>query len=377
MDKIWANSGDSHWIEEPDFWEQHLPPKLAERMPRSVKSDDGLFETVHVDGQSFERRLPTVYRNKNKDGLSMVEESSARAPGAGTPTLRLADLDQEGIWGEMIFASIGLWQFMIRDPELAREGVRVQNDWTAAEIAAVSERLVPTAGVSLLDVDDAVAELQRCAGMGFRAVCLPIDPPDGHDQFNRDSWEPLWAAAEEAEVAIAFHIGTSDAKDIAPHRGPGAMVQNYVEQSYGGQRAAMRMVSSGALDRHPGLKLIVAEGGASWVPVVGDRMNEAYRQHHGWVKPKLSRLPKEILFDQVYTSFMHDVSAVATLSAMGYNNVMWGSDYPHVEGTFGHTQETLHELFDGVPDAVRHRITVGTFLDLFPEVGEPPASQAA
>ena len=69
------------------------------------------------------------------------------------------------------------------------------------EIAAVSERLVPTAGVSLLDVDDAVAELQRCAGMGFRAVCLPIDPPDGHDQFNRDSWEPLWAAAEEAEVA--------------------------------------------------------------------------------------------------------------------------------------------------------------------------------
>ena len=68
------------------------------------------------------------------------------------------------------------------------------------------------------------------------------------------------------------------------------------------------------------------------------------------MKPKLSRLPKEILFDQVYTSFMHDVSVVATLSAMGYNNVMWGSDYPHVEGTFGHTQETLHELFDGVPD---------------------------
>lgn len=377
MKKIWANSGDSHWVEAPDFWEQNLPRDLAERMPRSVKSDDGTFETIHVDGQTFERRLPTVFRNKNADGLTMVEESSARAPGAGDPAARLADLDQEGIWGELIFASIGLWQFMIRDPRLAREGVRVQNDWTASEIAAVSPRLVPTAGVSLLDVDDAVAELQRCATMGFRAVCLPIDPPEGRDGFNRDTWEPLWAAAEEAEVAIAFHIGTSDAKDLAPHRGPGAMVQNYVEQSYGGQRVTMQMVSSGALDRHPRLKLIVAEGGASWVPFLGDRMNEAYRQHHRWVKPKLSRLPKEILFEQVYTSFMHDVSAVATVTAMGYRNVMWGSDYPHVEGTFGHTQETLHELFDGIPDDVRHRITVGAFLDLFPDVGEPPAMQAA
>ena len=364
MEKIWANSGDSHWIERPDFWQQHLPAEFADRMPRSEKDPDGEFETIHVDGQSFRRQLPTVYRNKGKDGWSMAEESSARAPGAGDPKLRLADLDQEGIWGELVF--------MIRDPELAREGVKVQNDWTASEIAGVSRRLVPTAGISLLDIDDAVAEVHRTAGMGFRAVCLPIDPPEGQDHFNRDSWEPLWAAAEEAGVAIAFHIGTSDLKDIAPHRGPGAMVQNYVEQSYGGQRAAMKMVSSGALDRHPNLKLIVAEGGASWVPFLGDRMNEGYRQHHGWVKPKLSRLPKEILFDQVYTS-----SAVSTLMSTGYKNIMWGSDYPHVEGTFGHTQETLHELFDDVPADVRYRITVGTFLDLFPEVGVPPAVEAA
>ena len=377
MEKIWANSGDSHWIEQPDFWEQHMPPKLAARMPRSVKDPDGEFETIHVDGQSFRRKLPTVYRNKNKDGLSMAEESSASAPGAGNPKLRLADLDNEGIWGELIFASIGLWQFMIRDASLAREGVKVQNDWTSSEIAGVSPRMVPTAGISLLDVDDAVAEIYRTAGMGFRAACLPIDPPEGFDQFNRDSWDPVWAAAEEAGMAIVFHIGTGDLKDIAPHRGPGAMVQNYVEQSYGGQRAAMRMVSSGALDRHPNLKLIVAEGGASWVPFLGDRMNEGYRQHHGWVRPKLSRLPKEILFEQVYTSFMHDVSAVSTLMSTGYRNIMWGSDYPHVEGTFGHTQETLHGLFDDVPADVQHRITIGTFLDLFPDVGEPPAVKAA
>jgi predicted TIM-barrel fold metal-dependent hydrolase len=62
---------------------------------------------------------------------------------------------------------------------------------------------------------------------------------------------------------------------------------------------------------------------------------------------------------------------------MGYPNVMWGSDYPHVEGTFGHTQETLHELFDGEPDEVRRRVTIGSFLDLFPQVGEPPVESDA
>ena len=39
---------------------------------------------------------------------------------------------------------------------------------------------------------------------------------------------------------------------------------------------------------------------------------------------------------------------------MGWQNVCWGSDYPHLEGTFGHTQKTLHELFDDV-DAVGAR----------------------
>ena len=57
---------------------------------------------------------------------------------------------------------------------------------------------------------------------------------------------------------------------------------------------------------------------------------------------------------------------------MGYRNVMWGSDYPHLEGTYGHTQETLHELFDDLDDSDRYRITIGAFLDLFPEVGLPP-----
>jgi hypothetical protein len=52
--------------------------------------------------------------------------------------------------------------------------------------------------------------------------------------------------------------------------------------------------------------------------------------------------------------------------------VLWGSDYPHMEGTFGHTQTTLHQLFDGVDQATRDRILFGSFAELFPDAPPPP-----
>ena len=103
------------------------------------------------------------------------------------------------------------------------------------------------------------------------------------------------------------------------------------------------------------------------------RLDEAYRQHSSQVRPQLRRLPSEYLYENVYASFQHDRSAVAAMTAMGWRNVCWGSDYPHIEGTFGHTQKTLHELFDDVDDETTYHITRGAFLELFPSVGEPPA----
>ncbi|MCU1401461.1 MAG: hypothetical protein JWN62_4570 [Acidimicrobiales bacterium] len=376
MDKIWANSGDSHFIEPEDLWRSSLPARLADLMPRGEKSDDGEWETVFVDGLSFKRKLPSAVRTE-------FFNASNSAEGARDISKRVIDLDNEGIWGEVIFPSLGMWNSMFSTQEALREAMRVSNDWCADAIIRASRRFVPTAQVSLLSMDDAVAELQRAAGLGFRAVFLPTTPPRYTKDYQFEEWEPFWSAAEEANMVIAFHIGTDpidmgSGKDIGiAFRGPGAAVLNYTETTFSGQRAAMKMVASGALDRHPNLKVLISEGGATWVPFLGDRMLEGYRQHHTMVRPKLSRSPKEILYSQVYASFQHDESAIGAVTAMGYNNVMWGSDYPHMEGTFGHTQETLHGLFDGVDPDVKYRITRGAFLELFPEVGEPVALAAA
>jgi predicted TIM-barrel fold metal-dependent hydrolase len=370
-EKIWANSGDSHFIEPVEAWDA-LPQGLRERMPRSIKDPGGEFETVSVDGQSFQRKLPSL-------GQQEFMKASQQTTGIADVEVRLKDLDNEGIWAEVVYPSLGMWNGMFRDPVLVREAMKVSNDWVHDQLIRTSTRFVPTAQVSLIDIDDAVAEVRRTASMGFRCVFLTTKPPPQVPDYHYEYWEPMWATCEETNMVLAFHIGT-DPIDLAAgeeigvvFRGPGGAVMNHTDNTIMGQRAVMKLTASGALDRHPNLKVLVSEGGATWVPFLGDRMNEAYRQHQIRVRPKLSMLPKEYLYRQVYASFQHDESAVAAVTAMGYRNVMWGSDYPHLEGTYGHTQDTLHHLFDGVDPDTRYRITIGSFVDLFPEAGEPPA----
>jgi predicted TIM-barrel fold metal-dependent hydrolase len=379
MTKIWTNSGDSHFLEPDDLWQSRLPTRLAELTPRAEKDPDGEYETVHVDGQVFRRKLPT------SAAMEKFAEASMRPQGSRDARARLGDLDDEGVWGEVIFPSLGMWASTFRTPELLKACMRASNEWALEDIVSVSDRYVVTAQISTLVVDDAVEELRWAAANGFKAVFLPTTPHPSADDWHRDSWEPLWAAAEEAGMVLAFHIGT-DPVDMTVggasgglglvYRGPGGAVMNYAETTFSGQRAAMKMVASGALDRHPNLKVLISEGGATWVPFLGDRMVEGYRQHHMAVRPKLGRDPKEILFTQVYASFQHDVTAVAAYEHMGYHNVMFGSDYPHMEGTFGHTQDTLKTLFDGVSDETRLRITQGTFFELFPDVPPVPVESA-
>ena len=370
-DKLWAHSGDSHFIEPDDLWHQILPAAQAERMPRAEMISDN-EERVTVDGKSFTRRLPRVMTAKGATGET-IAQMSHRPPGARDVRQRLVDLDAEGIWAEVMYQSIGLWSALIEDPQLIREAARAENEWLASEIQAVApDRLVPAALMPMLQVDDAVAELQHAAELGLHLVSLPTGNPPGTEDYHHDAWEPLWAAAEEAGLVIGFHIGTDGDDQASVFRGPGGAILNYVQTGFGGQFAAMKLAASGALERHPRLKVLVSEGGATWVPYIGDRMNEAYRQHGMFVRPQLARLPKEYLYEQVYASFQHDETAPAANWAMGYRNVVFGSDYPHLEGTYGHTQKTLHELFDDVAPDVRERITRRAFEELFPHVSRPP-----
>lgn len=378
---LWANSADSHLIEPPDLFKS-LPKRVRERLPRSEKDPSGSFETIHVDGQTFRRDLPRPKEDgKRSRGLNARPEGTEerdfidRMIGGNDPQRRLQDLDEEGIWSELIYPSLGVWSYNIRTPEVVNLACDALNEF-ALEFQNQSERFVCCASVPLLDMSDTLAHIGRSKDRGFAALFLPTRPPLGRPEWHDAEWDPLWAMAAETGMVIGIHIGTE------PHElskrtnvyfsGRGGAVLNYVETTYGGQRAVTQIIACGALERHPSLRVLVSEGGATWGPFLADRMDEGYRQHGAAVKPKLARLPSTYLYDQVYASFQHDRSAVKACTAMGWENVLWGSDYPHFEGTFGHTQKTLHELFDDVDQSASRRIRLGAFHELFPHVPAAP-----
>ncbi len=137
--KVWANSGDSHYLEPDGLWEQILPKHFAERMPRTERISD-TEEVIHVDGQSFTRETSTTMSRPIKGELrgEQVEGSlfdiSHRPAGSRDPHARLADLDAEGVWGEVIYPSIGIWAGMLTSPELIRVAFRAVNEWRLSEV---------------------------------------------------------------------------------------------------------------------------------------------------------------------------------------------------------------------------------------------------
>ncbi len=300
--KLWANSGDSHLMEPPDLFAS-LPDDIKERLPRSVKDPSGDFETIYIDGQEFRRDLPKSDKPKKGLGInarptdSQEEDFINRVIGGNDPVARIKDLDNEGVWGEVMYPSLGIWTFNVRTPRVVKEGCRALNDW-ALEFQHHSPRFVCVASVPLLDIDDAVAEVKRAHEGGFLCGFLPTRPPLGRPEWNDEEWDPLWEAFAETGMVIGFHIGTEPhdptERTGVYYRGRGGAVLNYVETTYGGQRAVTQLIACGALDRHPELRVLVSEGGATWGPFIADRMDEGYRQHGAAVRPTLSEAPEPV-----------------------------------------------------------------------------------
>jgi predicted TIM-barrel fold metal-dependent hydrolase len=343
-----VNSADSHVLEPMDLWQRELPASMRARGPVTETVDER--EVVYVDGKVVRR-----------DPVAFME--AIRPPGAHDPAARLADLDDQGIWAELIFPSRALWVLLSGDPALQAACCQVYNDWLHDEVMSRSPRLIGAAMLPVLDTSDAVAELRRNTERGFQTVFLPTATPEGRE-YNREEWQPLWAAAAEAGISLSFHIGTG--MDPVVYRGLGGAITNHVVSFYGAQTTLCHLVASGTLDRHPGLHVSFVESGGSWLPAVMERMDEAQRQYGTFfLRPQLPMLPSEYVRRQVHVSFQHGRAALAVLDFTGVDALMWGSDYPHLEGTYPNTRAVLAEIFDGVPDATRAAITGGNFAKLF------------
>lgn len=330
-------SADSHIMEPANIFRDGLPASLRSQAIYARKEGDFLI-TGTEDKIIFRLR---VGKHREKE-LGDTQRSGIREiPG------RLVDMELEGIDAEICFPSLGLWLYCLDNADAEAASARLYNDWNNEFLGAHPTRFVRCGLLPVLDFANTLIELRHLAQAGFTAAMLPAVTPPSLPKYNDEKWDPVFKLAGELGIVFVLHTGTG-LETVVVERGPGAAIINYTNQMTDAMRSAMYLVAGGVLDRNPAAKVAFIESGASWLAALAERLDEVHEAHANFVNPKLSRLPSRIIDDQVWASFQHDRACIAARNLPGGRNIMWGSDYPHAEGTFPISRPLTEMLFEGM-----------------------------
>ncbi|WP_326649054.1 MULTISPECIES: amidohydrolase family protein [unclassified Streptomyces] len=286
---------------------------------------------------------------------------------------RLAELEVDGIVAEVVFPNTIPPFFpsaSLMAPAPTREeyehrwaGLRAHNRWLADFCAAAPGRRAGVAQILLNDVDEAVREIHRIKEAGLTGgILLPGTPPgSGLPELYSQTYDPVWAVCDELGIPVNHHGGSA-----SPPLGdePAARAVFMVETTWFSHRALWHLIFGGAFRRHPGLRLVLTEQGSGWIPGVLDMLDyyhsrlvaaanravTAESKFGAGLAASMGRGPSEVWRDNCFVgaSFMRP-HEVPLRDRIGLDKIMWGSDYPHDEGTAPYSREGLRIAYAGLP----------------------------
>lgn len=357
-----------------------VEPDQAIRNRTDVISAD---DHVQVSHDQVKRRLPSDLHAAYDDAVAAVgaeimmhsggklmlldswRYEALGRPGYSNPVERLADMDRDGIAAQVLYSELSGFRFFHRVPGKSGEVARALND-TLQEFASVDpRRLLCAYQLDLSDIDSAVAEVERLAGLGARAVHLPNYPneqdfPEYFDPY----YDRLWGVLQETGIPVHHHLGNKRVmwdvfrRDPTPQGG----VYNALNQMALAECLGFWLLT-GPLVKFPGLRLVLVESGLSWIPFYLDTLDR--RAKGPFEFPELKELPSHYFKEQVSVTFFDDALGVELRSRLGVENIMWSSDYPHPDTTWPNSQAAIDRQFVGVPDDERFKMTYGNAARLY------------
>jgi predicted TIM-barrel fold metal-dependent hydrolase len=332
----------------PDLFEARLPAALRARAPKVVETDEGKYWMA--DGLRVGRSGMSAI------GQAVNAISRAGLPNDGyrpsTPALRLKDMDLDGVYAQVIYGPpMGV---AVQDPALKAACLRAYNDWAVEFNSADPNRLIALAILPPHEPAAAVEELYRAAKIGHRGAQFAVF--ESPLKVVDPAWEPLWAAAAETGLPISFHLGKGTHTlmlDVGTWRQPAAAAILPMQLD----EILVALVYSGILDRHRGLRAVLAECGIGWVPYVLERMDYEYHKY-GPVIPdmQIHSEPSALFRRQMYVTFEEDHIGMRLIPDIGVDNVMWASDYPHGDSTFPHSLKAIEAQFAGLDAAITQKV---------------------
>jgi uncharacterized protein len=351
-------SCDDHldiWNLPKDLWQSRLSAKYRDRGPKVVPQ--GEHEFWIADGEMLGPSGLKLFGEYSATRRAGIDDDGFRP---SNPELRLEDMERDGIHASVIYGP-NLLGLPIADVELKGACLAAYNDWALEFNSYAPDRLCVLPVLPTHSAEAAVMELERAVGRGHRgAILSPFEA-----RIKEPEWERLWAAAADLATPLSFHIGhgTSMVK-LAPRSWEMAAFATVGPVQLDEPLAIM--IFSGALERHPGLQLVLAESGIGWLPYFVARMDEEAEKHlSNAADYRLRAKPSEIFGRQVFATFEEEPLGPKLLPLLGADNCMWASDYPHPDSTFPHSREAIAEAFAGLDADTVGKVTSENCAELY------------
>ena len=386
MSRLILVSVDSHASAPLPAYRPYLEAKYHAALDEQIAAEQASLDRYHqIDSHDAET-------------LEAIDEErairSGGRDGAHDPKRRLQEMDREGVVCELANdmtsdgRSVCIQPFCgrvsaPRSAELRQAGSRAFNRWLADMMAETDGRVLGVADPGpCLDIETAVAELEWAAAHGFVSVHVPgyvVDPALPR-VFDRQHYERFWAACTDLGLVLNTHAGWGspqidiirtlcdglgfgfDFAEIAKMANKLFLENinsNYVSELglneatfIGGLTPQSRepfwqLMLGGVFDRHPSLKFAITELRADWLPATLAALDDYVAKN----ATPLELKPSEYFVRncRVTPSFVHPAE-IAIRHAIGVDQIMFGRDYPHCEGTWPNTWDWIRAAFVGVPE---------------------------
>ncbi|TDB87478.1 amidohydrolase [Actinomadura sp. KC216] len=288
---------------------------------------------------------------------------------------RLELMDELGLRYSLMMPTLAslVEERMRDDPDLCAAVIHALNRWMAEDWPFVHKgRIFSTPIITPGLVDKAIAELEWVLDKGAKVILMRPAPAWGYQgprSFALPEYDPYWKLVEESGVLVVFHASDSgynrywnewegtqlEMQAFAQPRPFTAAMRNAHREI---QDAVTSMIFHGALWRHPGVRIALIENGAGWVPHLLEHLDETY----GTMPQVFPEPPSETFKRNFWMHPFHEEDPRDLIKLLGADHIIFGSDYPHVEG-LADPLSYVDEL-TGIPDEDVRKIMGGNMMGL-------------
>jgi predicted TIM-barrel fold metal-dependent hydrolase len=328
---------DSHVLEPADLWQRYLETKFVDRAIR-IETEEGIEKLIigeQVVLTGVLAGLGGAHIDKAKLFTPGMRYIDGCPPASYDPAARIAEMDAWGVEKTLVFPTICILPFPTEDQELANAYCRAYNNWLNDFSKSCDGRVWPVAIINWHDVDGAAKELEACIKRGFKALFVPPETV-ANKRPGDVSFDRIWAMCQDADLPACLHVVVRFSGAALPFAdwhatSPGPIFGFGLGAPGQLIPALTSMITDGLFERFPRLKVVSVEAGAGYAPYLMDRLDAKYQVFEGLVP--LKKKPSEYIKSNCYfVAEPLERTVDMTLQLVGEDRIMWGSDYPHIDG---------------------------------------------